>query len=131
MTQTPQGGPDAEALFTLAQAHVQELQRLTHEIQLQTDKPKLPILSQLIFQREEQLKSLSNLDLQSLSDERQAKILEGLQNCQTMDPGIEERLQQLRNRLREQIKALKSGQVLISKYKINNPKQPGHISRDA
>jgi hypothetical protein len=132
MTQTPPCGPDEPTdLFSLAARKVQELQQLTQEIQAQSQNPTLPVLTQLIFQREERLSELNGMGLQALPPERQAVLLGMLQACQGMDPQIEQHLKQLRQSLETQLQSLKGGQSLISKYKIVNPQEASTHSQDA
>jgi len=127
----PPGGPESNEVFNLASDYVQELQRLTENIQLQSTDPMLPTLSQLIFQREERIRALTALDWNSLSPEQQASLLASLQQCQALDPEIENQLKNVRNQLESQIQSLKTGRALISKYKINAPGQSGYYSKDA
>ena len=131
MTQMPPGVPESSEVFNLASDYVQDLQRLTENIQLQSTDPMLPTLSQLIFQREERIRALTALDWNSLSPEQQASLLASLQQCQALDPEIENQLKNVRNQLESQIQSLKTGKALINKYKINAPGQSGYYSKDA
>jgi len=123
--------PESSEVFNLASDYVQDLQRLTENIQLQSTDPMLPTLSQLIFQREERIRALTALDWNSLSPEQQASLLASLQQCQALDPEIENQLKNVRNQLESQIQSLKTGKALINKYKINAPGQSGYYSKDA
>lgn len=131
MTQTPPCGPEPDDHFTLAHSKVQELQRLTQEIQAQSQNPTLPVLSQLIFQREERLNELTQMGLHTLPPEQQTALLEILQTCQGMDPDIEQHLKHFHKHLDEQLRELKGSQALINKYKISNPQESGTQSKDA
>lgn len=131
MTQMPPCGPESNELFNLACDYVQDLQRLTENIRLQSEKPLLPTLSQLIFQREERLNALTALNWELFSPEQQSILLVALQNCQAMDPEIGNQLNHLREQLEAQIQGLTTSKALIDKYKINQPGQTGHYSKDA
>jgi len=126
----PPCGPESNELFNLACEYVQDLQRLTENIQLQSTEPTLPALSQLVFQREERIQSLTALNWQLFSPEQQSILLAALQNCQAMDPEIENQLKNVRNHLESQIQSLKASQALIGKYKISQPDQQGYYSKD-
>jgi hypothetical protein len=131
MTEKPLGGPEPDDLFSQAQAHVQVLHKLTQDIQLQTKFPDLPTLNQLVLQRDETIRALNLMDLQSLSQAQQTQLAEAITACQAMDPQIEAWLAQTRNRLERQVRGLQSGQQLIDKYKLNTPETGGQHSQDA
>ena len=134
MTQTPPRGPEPKDLFSRARELARELQRLTTDIQTHVQNPaasSLPQLSQLIFQREERLAELTQMGLQQLPEAEQAVLLEILQECQGVDSSNEQHLTQYRDNLAAQIRNLKGGQTLLSKYKINNPKEASTHSQEA
>ena len=129
MTATPPCEPDG--LFQLAQGKIQELQRLTTEIQTQSQNPSLPVLAQLMFQREAQLSELTGMGLQNLPPEQQGSLLTQLEACQTLDPQIETQLRQLHQKLEVSMRQLKSSQTLIHKYKLNAPTENSSQSQNA
>jgi len=131
MTQKPPSGPESDDLFKLAQAHVQALRQVTQEIQLQTQLPDIPTLNQLVFQRDEVIKALTQLDLPSLPEAQQAELAAALQDCQDSAPEIEGWLLQMRDRLEQQVRGVQAGKKLIDKYKIDDPQASGQNFRDA
>jgi hypothetical protein len=131
MTRTPHYEPDPEKIEIAALQQIQELLQLTQEIQLQSQNPDLPALSQLIFQREAMLEALSSHQWQALSDERRDECLQVLLTVQNLDPAIGAQMQHVRQKLETQLQQLKTGQVLIGKYKSPPSTEQGTHSQEA
>ncbi len=129
MTATPHYEPDQ--LFQLAQQKVQQLKELTSEIQTQVQNPSLPILSQLMFQRETLLSELIGMGLHSLPSERLSGLIFQLEACQTVDPQIESQLRQIHQKLDDTIRQLKNSQNMINRYKISSPTESSSQSQNA
>jgi hypothetical protein len=136
MTRTPHYEPDPEdieleEIETTAMQRIQDLLQLTQEIQLQSQNPDLPALSQLIFQREAMIEALSSHHWQALSDERRDECLQVLLAVQNLDPAIEAQMQHVRQKLETQLQQLKTGQTLIGKYKSPPSTEQGTHSQEA
>lgn len=74
---------------------------------------------------------MTQMGLQQLPEPQQTALLEILQDCQGVDSSNEQRLKQYRANLEAQMRNLKGGQTLLSKYKINNPKEASTHSQEA
>jgi len=131
MIRTPHYEPDPEDIEITALQQIQNLLQLTQEIQLQSQNPDLPALSQLIFQREAMLETLSSHRWQALSDERREECLQLLLTVRNLDPAIEAQMQQVRQKLETQLQQLKTGQALIDKYKSPSSSEQGAHSQEA
>ena len=117
MNPPPSSAHDS-SLWSEALDRAERLHTLTTEILHQGEPPDLPLLGQLIMQRDKLLTELEALPLSRLPEERRELLLEKLRLCQEMDARVAGRMQAFQSGLSEKLQGMKAGQALTEKYRL-------------
>jgi len=108
-----------------------DLLAVSREILLQSAKPEIPTLGQLILKRGMLLSELGGLTLNDLPPDVRQAVLDTLTQCRKMDETIEGNMAHMQDELGDQLKVLRESRTLMDTYRAAPRDDTGHHSKEA